>query len=78
VVRTAELLFGTPYVSAARLAGQLNVTYPTALKAINTLVERGDLTEATGRQRNRFYMANNIFDAVYEESPGPEQPNLFD
>jgi len=78
VVRTAELLFSTPYVSASRLAGQLDVTYPTALKAITTLVERGDLTEATGRQRNRFYMANKIFDAVYEEPPEPEQPNLFD
>lgn len=69
-VRTAELLFSTPYVSATWLAHQLDVTYPTAQAAINQLVERGELVEATGRQRDRFYMANRIFEAVY--GPRPE------
>ncbi len=78
VVRTAELLFSTPYVSATRLAEQLNVTYPTAQGAIKALVERGDLSEATGRRRNRFYMANRIFEAVFGEPLAPEQPALLD
>ncbi len=78
VVRTTEHLFNTPYVSATGLAERLEVSYPTAQSAINYLVDRGDLTEATGRQRNRFYMANRIFEAVYGEPKDPETPTLFD
>lgn len=78
VVRTAELLFDTPYISATWLSQRLDVTYPTAQSAILTLVERGDLVEATGRRRNRFYMANRIFEAVYGDAPELEQSNLFD
>lgn len=78
VVRTAELLFDTPYISATWLSQRLDVTYPTAQSAILTLVERGDLVEATGRRRNRFYMANRIFEAVYGDAPELDQSNLFD
>ena len=78
VVRTAELLFSTPYISSNWLARALNVTYPTAQSAINTLVSRGDLVEATGRKRNRFYFAARIFEAVYGQSPVPEQTTRFD
>ena len=46
IVRTAELLFSTPYISSNWLAKTLDVTYPTAQSAINTLVSRGDLVEA--------------------------------
>ncbi len=73
VVRTAEVLFSTPYVSATWLADALSVTYPTAQTAINSLVTRGDLTEATGRRRNRFYFAPRIFEAVYGEPSTPER-----
>ena len=78
VVRTAELLFSTPYISATWLSDTLGVSYPTAQSAINTLVGRGDLTESTGRRRNRFYFAARIFEAVYGRSPLPEQPKLFE
>ena len=71
IVRTAELLFSTPYISSNWLASALDVTYPTAQSAINTLVSRGDLVEATGRKRNRFYFAARIFEAVYGQSPAP-------
>ena len=78
VVRAAELLFSTPYISATSLAAALNVTFPTAQSAIDLLVARGDLVEATGRKRNRFYFAQGIFDAVYGTPTGPaEQPSLF-
>jgi len=68
VIHTAELLFSMPYISATGLAKTLGVTYPTAQSAINTLVARGDLTEFTGKMRNRFYFATRIFDAVYSHS----------
>lgn len=80
VVRAAELLFNAPYVSAQGLAARLDVTNPTAQHAIDALVERGVLVEATGRRRNRFYFAQQIFDAVYGRSPieRVDQPTLFD
>jgi hypothetical protein len=43
----------------------LGATRPTAHSAIDTLVERGDLREVTGRERGRIYEAPRIFDAVY-------------
>ena len=65
VVRLAEYLFSVPVVTAARVEQLLGVTRPTAHKAIDALVERGDLVEVTGRQRGRIYEAPRIFEAVY-------------
>lgn len=65
VVRLAEHLFAVPVVTAARVEGLLGVTRPTAHSAIETLVERGDLQEVTGRDRGRIYEAPGIFGAVY-------------
>ena len=65
VVRLAEHLFATPVVTAARAREFLDVTRPTAHAAIDALVERGDLVEVTGRDRDRIYEAPAIFAAVY-------------
>ena len=65
VVRLAEHLFAVPIVTAARVEKLLGVTRPTAHKAIDALVERGELVEVTGRQRGRIYEAPRIFEAVY-------------
>jgi len=78
VVRTAERLFSTPYISATWLSQTLGVSSPTAQSAINVLVARGDSTESKGRKRNRFYLAARIFEAVYGPSPLPEQPTLLE
>ena len=40
-------------------------TWPTAQKAIDSLVDEGILTEVTGRKRNRVYLSPRIMDAVY-------------
>lgn len=73
VVRLAEHLFSVPIVTAARAEQLLDVTRPTAQAAIDALVERGELEEITGRERNRIYEASRIFDAVYGtiETPDP-------
>lgn len=68
VIHTADLLFSTPFISATGMAKTLGVTYPAAQSAINTLVTRGDLTEFTGKMRNRFYFATRIYDVVYSHS----------
>lgn len=49
VVRLADQLFATPIVTALRVGAALGVSRPTAQAAIDTLVERGDLVEVTGR-----------------------------
>jgi Fic family protein len=69
VVRLAEQLFATPVVTAARVESMIGVTRPTAQAAIAALVERGDLTEITGRPRGRVYEAGAIFEAVYGPVP---------
>lgn len=76
VVRLAEHLFSTPIVTAGTAERVLNVTRPTAQKAINSLVERGDLQEVTGRDRGRIYEAPQIFEAVYGavEIPDVDSP----
>jgi hypothetical protein len=62
----------------------IGVTRPTAHSAIDVLVERGDLVETTGRERNRVYEAPAIFEAVYgsvdvpESAVEPQLPLSFD
>ncbi len=65
VVRLAEQLFAVPLVTAPRVEAAIGVTRPTAQAAIDALVERGDLTEITGRSRGRVYEASAIYKAVY-------------
>ena len=65
VVRLAEQLLTSPFVTAPRVAKLLDVTPPTAYAAINTLVERGDLIEAPSSGRSRLYQAPQIYEAVY-------------
>lgn len=72
VVRLAEQLFSVPVVTAARVESMIGVTRPTAHSAIDALVERGDLVEMTGRERNRVYEAPAIFEAVYGAVEVPE------
>jgi Fic family protein len=74
VVRLADNLFSIPIVTAPRVEQLLGVTRPTAQAAIDALVERGELAEVTGRERNRIYEAQRIFDAVYGDVDVPEVP----
>jgi Fic family protein len=79
VIRLAELLFAIPLVTAARVETLIGITRPTAQSAIDALVERGDLSEITGRARGRIYRADAIFDAVYgpvHVSPSAVDPQL--
>jgi Fic family protein len=75
VVRLAEYLFSAPVVSASSVTRTLDVTRPTAHAAIDSLVERGDLQEVTGRERGRIYEAPQIFNAVYGPVELPQSHN---
>ena len=53
--RLLELLPQNPIVTIARVTDLLEITKPTATKAVNTLVDAGILTETSGRRRDRTY-----------------------
>lgn len=84
MIHLAEQLFSVPVVTARRVESMLGVTRPTAHAAIDTLVERGDLRETTGRSRRRVYEARAIFDSVYgavdidQPNPGRQLPLPFE
>ena len=65
-LRLGELIFDIPYVTAARIAERLDVTFPTAQKAIDDLVLADLLEEITGQRRNRVYLARSVYDVVYQ------------
>jgi Fic family protein len=58
--RLLDLLFQNPYVTVARAAKVLEVTNPTARHAVNQLQRAGVLTETTGREWGRVYLAKAI------------------
>ena len=70
VLRLAEHLFAQPLVTARLAARMIDASVPTANAAIRALIERGDLEETSGRERNRLYEAPRIFEAAY----GPVDP----
>jgi Fic family protein len=57
-------LFVNPYVTVSRAARLLNVSYPTARKAVARLQEDGLLEEVTGRSWGRLYLARPILEAI--------------
>jgi len=54
-VRLFEELGQHPIVTIARVTELLEITKPTATKAVNTLVDAGILKETTGRRRDRTF-----------------------
>ena len=72
VVRLAEQLLSNPVVSSSSVVRLLGVSGPTAHTAIRALVERGDLIEVTGKERDRIYRAPKVFNAVYGPVEVPE------
>lgn len=69
-MRLAEGLLAQPYITARNVERRLGVTFPTAQKAISSLVERGVLEETTGQSRNRVYHSPRVFEVAYGLSNG--------
>jgi Fic family protein len=59
-VRLLEKLFENPYVTVAGAAKLLDVTNPTARQAVKQLQTAGVLSETTGREWGRLYLARPI------------------
>lgn len=61
-------LFHSPAITAERTRQLLRVTPATAQATINRLVEIDFLQEATGRTRNRIYIAPGILEIIEKDS----------
>jgi len=60
VLLLVDSLFQTPIISIPQAKNLLGMTYRSAQLNVNKLVDKGYLTEVTGRQRNRLYLAKPI------------------
>lgn len=57
-------LFVNPYVTVARAASLLGISYPTARQAVLLLQENAILEEVTGREWGRLYVAGPVLEAL--------------
>ncbi|QLH76168.1 Fic family protein [Halosimplex rubrum] len=57
-------LFEDPYLDVNTAAEWLEVEYSTANRLVGRLEDDGVLEELTGKDRNRFYRANEVFDII--------------
>ncbi len=67
-VRLVDRLPAAPIVTVQRVAELLDITPPTARKAIELLQDAGVLGETTGRQRDRVYAFERYLHALTAES----------
>jgi Fic family protein len=62
-----DQLFTNPYVTVARAMKVLNVTYPTALKAVELLVERKLLEKLGERRWAKLYLCRPVLEAIEQK-----------
>jgi Fic family protein len=60
LAKIVDYLFGDPALTAKKVSSMLRITPPSAQRAVDRLVEKEILTEVTGQQRNRIFMAEPI------------------
>jgi len=58
--RILDQLFSAPMLSISAFAKQASVSYATVAKAVEFWQKRGLLTEVTGNQRNRLFVATEL------------------
>ncbi len=59
-----DLLFEWPAITIPDVADRLNVSYPTARRAVRKLEEESFLNETTGQRRNQRFLALPIVEAL--------------
>jgi Fic family protein len=74
LLRVIDMLFESPAITVPRVEKALAVTYPTANKWIDALVQDGVLVEVTQRPRNRIFLATGIYDVLNEPPFFVSQP----
>jgi Fic family protein len=66
VTKLATNLIGYPLMTVAGVQRELDVSYPTANKAVGKLVEAGYLRELTGRSYGRMFICDRVNDLLSE------------
>lgn len=64
ILELAMRLFEEPYLDVNTAAEWLDVEYSTANRLIGQLEDDGILEELTGKERNRFFRANEVFEII--------------
>jgi hypothetical protein len=64
LLRLIGVLFGLPAITNPTICERMKITPRSAQLNIEKLVDRGILQEATGRQRNRVYVATEILGII--------------
>ena len=74
LLQLVDRLFQYPVLSVPGTTKALEITHRSATKLIERLVAARILTEVTGRERNRLYVAQDIIKAMEAEVPKQDEP----
>lgn len=58
--RVLDQVFANPFLSIAKHAKRVGITYPRAKRGVDFWINEGLLVETTGQRRNRFYVADEL------------------
>ena len=80
--RLVDGLFIQPYFTVAQAARRMDVAFSTAQRTVNQFERLGLVNEVTGRQRDRVYVAEEVFRVINDPIPNYDetaaaQPSLF-
>lgn len=64
LLNVIDTLFLNPFVQINQIATKLNVTYPTAKKAVDNLVKLEILKPLKGSERNKLFVAHEILEII--------------
>ena len=64
LLNVIDTLFLNPFVQINQIASKLNVTYPTAKKAVDNLVKLEILKPVKGIERNKLFVAHEILNII--------------
>jgi len=64
LLNVIDNLFLNPFIRINQIASKLNVTYPTAKKAVENLVKLKILTQMKGIERNKLFVAHKILEII--------------
>ncbi len=64
LLKVSDTLFSNPFVQINQIASKLNVTYPTAKKAVDNLVKLEILKPMNGIERNKIFVAHEILNII--------------
>lgn len=63
-IKSIDLLFINPFTTIPKIQRDLDTTFPTAKKAVDTLVKSGIIKEVTGKERYKLFCATEILNIL--------------